>query len=64
MNKYPMLIKVEKVNGKLVAFDSQGNDKAFGFHIQLRKTIQIWWALLKESEDSKFRSVRRVRWGV
>ena len=26
MNKYPMIIKVESVNGKLVAIDSQNND--------------------------------------
>ena len=58
MNKYPMLIKVEKVNGKLVAFDSQGNDVTDLVSYSTRgKAVKFGTALLKESEDSKFKQV-------
>ena len=58
MNKYPMLIKVEKVNGKLVAFDSQGNEVTDLVSYSTRgKAIKFGTALYKESEDSKFKQV-------
>ena len=58
MNKYPMLIKVEKINGKLVAFDSQGNDQSdLVSYSTKKKAIKFGTALLKESEDSKFKQV-------
>ena len=58
MNKFPMLIKVEKSNGKLVAFDSLGNDQTDLVSYSTRKkAIKFGTALLKESEDSKFKQV-------
>ena len=58
MNKYPMLIKVEKSNGKLVAFDSQGNDVTDLVSYSTRgKAVKFGTALYKESEDSKFKQV-------
>ena len=58
MNKYPMLIKVEKINGKLVAFDSQGNEVTDLVSYSTRgKAIKFGTALYKESEDSKFKQV-------
>ena len=58
MNKYPMIIKVEKINGKLVAFDSQGNDQSdLVSYSTKKKAIKFGTALLKESEDSKFKQI-------
>jgi len=58
MTNYPMLIKVEKVSGKLVAIDSQNNDVTEMVSYSTRKkAIKFGTALLKESESSKFKQV-------
>jgi len=58
MNQYPMLIKVEKIGGKLVAVDSQGNDRTDEVSYSTRKkAIKFDTALYKESENSKYKQV-------
>ncbi len=58
MNQYPMLIKVEKVGGKLVAFDSQGNDRTDEVSYSTRKKcIKFGTALYKAGENEKYKQV-------
>ena len=58
MNKYPMTVRVEDVNGKLVAVDSNGNDVTdLVSHSTRKKAIKFGTALYKETETSKFRQI-------
>ena len=58
MNKYPMTVRVENVNGKLVAVDSNGNDVTdLVSHSTRKKAIKFGTALYKETETSKFRQI-------
>ena len=54
-----MTIKVEKVNGKLIAVDSQNNDVTDLVSYSTRKkAISFGTALYKESESSKFKQIQ------
>ena len=58
MNKYPMIIKVESVNGKLVAIDSQNNDVTDMVSYSTRKkAVNNGTALFKADENSKLKQV-------
>ena len=58
MNTYPMTVRVEDVNGKLVAVDSNGNDVTdLVSHSTRKKAIKFGTALYKETETSKFRQI-------
>ena len=58
MNKYPMIIKVESVNGKLVAVDASGNEVTDLVSYSTRKkAVNNGTALFKADENSKLKQV-------